>query len=210
MAKLDEFKADIKALAGHIGSRELVLPDRPDKLRTIICNELWRAVDDGVLVTRKDECHKLLKLSDSPVKGPNNIGIYGGDKDFKRTGLMKRFMRNDGAWFHFSITVGQPNRQLMTLIAYDFELCFSDEFIRDHCSPKFVRFDLNEPEHPNEIRDLRSHMHPGHDDLITPAPVMSPLEILHLFLYVGLVPPTKLRGSRGMTPNPSDTNSFRQ
>jgi hypothetical protein len=37
-------------------------------------------------------------------------------------------------------------------------------------------------DHRNETRELRSHLHPGSDDILAPAPLMSPLEILGLFI----------------------------
>jgi hypothetical protein len=193
MARLDNIPPDVNGLAGHIESREILLPERPEKLLLTICNELWRAHDEGVLRTKKAECRQLLKLSDSPVQGHNNVGIYGGEKDFKRTGLLKHFTRCDGAWFHFSITVCTRAREGLLLVAYDFELCFLPQHVQEHHLPHFIRSDLNEPGHKTENHGLRSHIHPGHDDLIAPAPVMGPLEVLHMFLYGGLLPPPKLR-----------------
>lgn len=207
MAKLDNFKADITALAEHLGSREITLPQKPEKLLYAIKFALLDARDERVLATPKDQIHKMLWISDSPVGGVDNIGIYGGEKDFKRTGAKLRFLRNDGGWFHFTITVGVRDHLPLTLVAYDFELCFSDAHVRDHHFPKFIRFDLNEPGHETEKHGLRSHVHPGHDDLIAPAPRMGPLEILHLFLYGGLVPPSKIRGFRGAMTGSSSVTS---
>lgn len=46
----------------------------------------------------------------------------------------------------------------------------------------------------NETRGMRFHVHPGSDDVMIHSPPMSPLEILHLFLY-GLIIPEKRRFS---------------
>ncbi|MFV8749137.1 hypothetical protein ACNOYE_01155 [Nannocystaceae bacterium ST9] len=67
----------------------------------------------------------------------------------------------------------------------DFELVFPDGHV-----PTFVRFDLNEPGHENEEREIRSHMHPSNDDLLVPAPVMGPEELLDVLIR-------RLRAPRG-------------
>jgi hypothetical protein len=39
---------------------------------------------------------------------------------------------------------------------------------------------------------MRFHLHPGNDDIMIHSPPMSPIEILHLFLY-GIDIPDKIR-----------------
>ncbi len=197
MAESDAFMTGIELLAAYICNREVDLPDRPDDLVDLLRNELCLARDKRILATKKRDVWKLLKTGDSPISCDGGVGIYGGEKDFKRRGDKPRFVRNDGAWFHFTITVDMRDRRPLALIAYDFELVFPEKLVKEHQFPLFVRFDLNQPGHRNDCRELRAHMHPGHDDLITPAPLMAPLEILRLFLYGGLVPPAKLRNPRG-------------
>jgi hypothetical protein len=102
--------------------------------------------------------------------------IVGGDKNQERDRSLRHFARDDGAWFDFSITVREHGRQL-TLLAYDFEIRFPPG-----TGTPFLRFDLNLPEHRNEDRELRAHMHPGSDDIIAPAPMMRPSELLTLFI----------------------------
>lgn len=64
------------------------------------------------------------------------------------------------------------------IITSDFEIRFLEE------NPtKSLRFDLNRLEHNHEDKRKRFHIHPGNDDLMIHASPMSPLEILHLFLY---------------------------
>jgi hypothetical protein len=75
----------------------------------------------------------------------------------------------------------------MEAIGFNFEIRFPDQV-----PVRFLRFDLNLPEHNNEDRGVRSHIHPGNDDFMLNAPPMSPIEILHLFLY-GLTIPAKQR-----------------
>jgi hypothetical protein len=52
----------------------------------------------------------------------------------------------------------------------------------DGHQPSFVRYDLNERGHENDNRWIRCHLHPGNDDLMIPAPVMSPEELLDVLL----------------------------
>jgi hypothetical protein len=159
-----------------------------------IQRHLVDACDDGALVTKQHEILKRLRLSDSPLGAqPAFVAILGGEKDLKRTGQHPCFRRRDGAWFTFTITVCRRGRGPLDLHAYDFELCFPEARDRDARFPRFVRFDLNPPGHDNEGRALRCHMHPGHDDLIVPAPLMTPLEILDLFVSGELKIPDRPR-----------------
>jgi hypothetical protein len=57
----------------------------------------------------------------------------------------------------------------------------------DEVSPSFVRFDLNKPGHDNAVVGERCHMHVGSDRYSAPAPLMTPLDILDLFIH-GLRP----------------------
>lgn len=74
------------------------------------------------------------------------------------------------------------------VIGFSFEFRFPD----DYHQVKYLRFDLNLPSHDNEERGMRFHVHPGSEDFMIHSPPMSPLEILHLFLY-GLSIPEKPR-----------------
>jgi len=76
-----------------------------------------------------------------------------------------------------------PNRS----IGFDFELRFPKSL-----STSFLRIDLNLPNHNNELQNMRFHLHPDHDDIMIHSPPMSPIEILHLFLY-GIDIPDKIR-----------------
>ncbi|WP_437765087.1 hypothetical protein WMF27_31820 [Sorangium sp. So ce281] len=148
--------------------------------------EAHKAEVDGISVlgTSQNEINKWVKLD--PKDNPNDperpaVGphiIVGGVKDFRREPESAHLVRGDGAWIHFTITVNWDGRKRLSLIAYDFEIVFPPGH-----SPRFIRVDLNEPGHENETRELRSHIHPGNDDLLLPAPVLAPAEILHYFLH---------------------------
>jgi hypothetical protein len=187
-----------QVLQGYLCERaaSLPLPDDAGMLKRQLQGHLVSACDAGVLAMRQHDVLARLKLSDRPLDGqPECKGIYGGEKDFKRTGDKPCFRRRDGAFFHFSITVRPRRGQPLELVAYDFELCFSDPDNPEARAPRFVRFDLNEPAHGNESRGLRCHLHPGHDDLIAPAPLLSPVELLDLFLGEDLALPARARGA---------------
>jgi hypothetical protein len=145
---------------------------------------LTPASNDGLLNTKLNEIYKLLKIT-KPTKGI--IEITGGQRNFKRLKEVPHFKRFDGCWFDFAILVNE-NTQPTEIIAFDFEIRFSED------NPtKFLRFDLNLPEHNNDDKGKRFHLHPGNDNLMIHASPMSPLEILHLFLY-DLKTPERPRG----------------
>lgn len=164
---------------------------KPREMLTALQNMLLAAFNEGHLRTGPADIYKWVKLD--PKEHPNDpnpaiVGphaLMGGEKDFKRDPRRARLKRDDGAWIHFTITVDWDGLERITLLAYDFEIVFP----QGH-NPPFLRIDLNPVGHPNEGRELRSHLHPGNDDLLVPAPVMTPEEILHLFIH-GLRPRDK-------------------
>lgn len=144
-------------------------------LRSEILKSLIAACDDKFLKTESYEIHKLLKITPSKDKGI--IEITGGQRNFHRIKELPHFERFDGCWFDFAILVNE-NFKEPEIIGFNFEIRFLDS------NPtKFLRFDLNLPDHNNEDKGKRFHIHPGNDDLMIHASPMSPLEILHLFLY---------------------------
>lgn len=119
------------------------------------------------------------------VPGQRDLGavgaweIVGGIKDFKRRPESARLRRSDGAWVHFSVATCCRAPNQLDVLAYNFELVFArGERAQEHCS-RFVRVDLNlEKSDNNRIRELRSHLHPGHDDIQLPWPVAEPANLL--------------------------------
>lgn len=117
-------------------------------------------------------------------------------------------LRDDGAWFDFHLTF--RDAAPATLIAYGFELRLPVSATSNPTSPAgdptvqaaaisrlppWIRYDLNRPGHTNHGRDLRSHLHPGHDDLQLPAPVLFPEELVHLCLTALRFDPDRKRRS---------------
>jgi len=153
-------------------------------------NKLLKARNGGLLGSNvgHDVIEKWVKLDPPDVPRPEEappdaLIIVGGEKDFRRDPTKARLVRDDGAWLHFSITLPEASNGL-ELLAYDFELIFPEDMVLPQGPmPPFFRIDLNLPGHRNEDRELRSHCHPGSDDLQAPAPVMTPEEILDLLIW---------------------------
>ena len=143
--------------------------------------KLLKACNEGVLDCDLSVVHQQLRM----VVDGDSAAIFAGEirstgdgrvTDFRRNGP-RYFVRDDGAWLSFSLTVRQHEREL-EILAYDFELVWPNG-----ASPSFLRFDLNPPGHANDVREIRSHFHPGNDDLLAPAPIMTPEELLDLLLW---------------------------
>jgi hypothetical protein len=160
------------------------------ELRTQIFRTLNQAHNEGFLATKLSEIHKLLKMSSQEDR--QQVVILGGlekvgTKNFKRSKDIPHFSRVDGCWFDFAITIDEV-RKPAEIIGFDFEIRFPEPV-----SIQFFRFDLNLPGHDNQADGLRFHLHPSSDDFMVHSPPMSPLEILHLFLYGFEIPPKMRR-----------------
>jgi hypothetical protein len=152
-------------------------------LQKQILKLLTQAHDENKLKTKLHEIHDLLKLEQSTQHGADVSEILGGQRNFKRLRDIPHFERVDGCWFDFAILIDQKPKPAEIL----------------GLPVQFLRFDLNLPGHNNEDRGMRFHLHPGSDDLMVHSPPMSPLEILHFFLY-GLPIPDKLRSQHSDLP----------
>ncbi|PSB56587.1 hypothetical protein C7B77_11375 [Chamaesiphon polymorphus CCALA 037] len=151
---------------------------------------LNQACNDGLLDTKIFEICKFLKMT--PPDRQQQVVILGGleklgTKNFKRSKDIPHFARKDGCWFDFAIIIDEV-RKPAEIIGFDFEICFPEPV-----PIQFFRFDLNLPGHDNQSDGLRFHLHPSSDDFMVHSPPMSPLEILHLFLYGFEIPPKMRR-----------------
>ncbi|MDI3283674.1 hypothetical protein [Polyangium sp. 15x6] len=156
----------------------------PKELRDRIRTRLLRASNQERIRTPLQGIHRW--VNEGPGDKRYERVITGGIKDFARRPESARIKRDDGAWLHFTMTVRWDGKSALEMLAYDFELVFPTGHV-----PPFVRLDLNEPGHHNEAIGLRSHIHPGNDDLQLPAPLMTPEELLDLFLGDELRPRDK-------------------
>lgn len=106
----------------------------------------------------------------------DGLQIIGGQIDQGRNPALAQLHVEGGGWITFSVTV-EPTNEGLELRGYVFERVFPSE-----AHVRFIRFDLNPEGHANDTRELRSHMHPGHDDWMLPAPILAPHELLHVML----------------------------
>jgi hypothetical protein len=139
---------------------------------------LTDACDAKVLLNKQPEIYKHLKIIEkTKTNKDGHDEIMGGAKNIRRLKELPHFERLDGAWFDFAITLNTTDK-LTEVIAFNFEIRFPNN------DPlKYLRFDLNPPKHHNEDIGMRFHVHPAHRDIKFHAAPMSPLEILHLFIY---------------------------
>lgn len=169
------------------------LPVSPDALYHQMGNLLDDACSDGLLLGGSTKVWQTLKIhSRDPARfvislvasdGPRNQGM---SKDFPH------FERLDGSWFDFALTAFADKKAPIELISYTFEIRLDttqwEKQPPKERTPSYIRFDLNPADHANAERGHRCHVHVGSEDFSMPAPWMSPLEILDLFIH-GLAPP---------------------
>ena len=158
------------------------LPGTASKLFQLFRQALHKAVHEEVLINGAYDVSRLLRLTPGGRSGgPEVFALTGGPKEFSRATVPRpadHFVRDDGGVVHFSLEVRQRHDSPLELIAYDFEVYFPDR------QPiPFVRFDLNDRGHSNDDLGLRAHVHPGHDDIQLPSPLLPPLEALKFVLY---------------------------
>jgi hypothetical protein len=158
------------------------------KLYSQIFNILIVARDRRILSNKQADIRKLLQIKPINISPKDKIEILGGERNFNRLKTIPHFERQDGCWFDFAIALKQ-NKKSVEVVGFNFEIRFPPKV-----PVRFLRFDLNLPEHDNEDIGMRFHIHPGCDDFMVNAPPMSPIEILHLFLY-GFEIPGKQRSS---------------
>ena len=194
----------LEAIQDHALARTLVLPTRAKGLCRDLRNMLIQANRSHTLLTSPKDIHQLVQVLDEPppmvadqLRLRRLLGdaycIVGGAKNNDRNRAVDHFVRDDGAWFDFTITVRERTGEL-ELLAYNFEIRFPSAM-----GAPFLRFDLNLPEHRNEDRELRSHLHAGSDDLYVPAPLLAPGELVTLFVD-GLRRPVNREKWRRPTP----------
>ena len=162
--------------------------ENAEKLRKQILKCLNDAHNEKILISNLSEIHQLLKISNGKR---GHYEILGGSKNFKRIQDIPHFKLHNGCWFDFAITIDETGKPAQ-IIGFDFEIRFPQK--EGETKVPFLRIDLNLPDHNNDERNIRFHLHPSNDDIMIHSPPMSPLEILHMFLY-GINIPDKPRAS---------------
>ena len=165
----------------------------PRTLFRAIRTYLIKAIDHRLLDSSQAEVHAHVKLAQL-ADGKFSIAV-GDRRNFRRDPRLPHFRRlSDQAWFDFQL-VGEERSRGIEILAYDFELRLPDD--------SYVRFDLNPPDHDNEVHGLRCHMHVNSDDdgMAVPAPVMCPFELLDVMIH-GLVRTGRQRRTDLTEPHP--------
>jgi hypothetical protein len=148
-----------------------------EKLRKQIFKCLNDAHNKKILIASLSEIHQLLKISN----GKQGLyEIFGGGRNFNRIQDIPHFKLHNGCWFDFAITVDETCGRAQ-ITGFNFEIRFPKR--EEQREVSFLRIDLSLPDHNNDARNLRFHLHPSNDDIMIHSPPMSPLEILHMFLY---------------------------
>lgn len=176
----DPLTAALLRLQRRLSAATSTLPVTPRKLYDEVYALLLRAIREQVLQNGMYTVKKLLRLTADPKGRPRCWVLTGGPIDFGRVADPDpgaRFVRADGGVVHFHMTLLERDVQSIEVLAYGFEVYFPS---REPIA--FVRFDLNFRGHGNDEVGLRSHLHPGNDDLQLPSPVLEPLEALLLVL----------------------------
>ena len=177
------FVRDLRDLQGRLELALRPLPVHARDLREDVASVLRRAVLSEVLRNGEYDVANLLRLSEGTPSDTGTVfTLTGGPKEFARptvsVNAREHFVRDDDAVIHFALTLRERHDIPLELIAYGFEIYFpSKEPIW------FVRFDLNKRGDENAEFGLRSHLHPGHEDLQLPSPLLSPVEALNFVLY---------------------------
>ena len=165
--------------------------DRSSQLLNEIRRLLIKAHENQFLATSINEIYSILKITNEDKYGFSTVyggGIRnsGGDiirnfEDDLDNGIC--FKKNDNSWFDFFITTQKISKGLY-IDSYSFSIRYEPKNdLTGKTIFSFIRYDLNQPGHTNEERNIRSHIHPNSNILQFPYPEQSPLEILDMLLF---------------------------
>ncbi len=177
----DLLTAALQRLQRRLSAATSPLACTPQDLYQELYALLLHAIREEVLQNGMHTVKKLLRLTPDPKGRPRCWELTGGPLDFARTAepdRSTRFVRTDGGIVHFHMTLLERHAQSIEVLAYGFEVYFPSR-----APIAFVRFDLNFRGHDNDEVGLRSHLHPGNDDLQLPSAVLEPREAVLLVLY---------------------------
>lgn len=136
---------------------------------------LYRAAGDGRLKDGVRAVSRSVKMTERE-NASKVFEIVGGRLNRTRAEDLADLRTSDGGWITF-FAVLKWNGETLEILAYNFERFFGSE-----AQPRFVRFDYDPPDRDDHPPSLRSHIHPGNDDLRFPSPVFAPHELIDLLL----------------------------
>lgn len=166
----------MKPLHDRIAATEPQLPAQSagDYFERYIRRRVYQAFQEERLAVGLYEISQHVRMVKS--QDALEVTVAGGRKNFQRCEELVDLRMLDGGWICFAATLRMSSEGLK-IVAYNFERVFGSDAV-----PPWVRFDLNLPGHENEATGLRSHMHPGNDDVQLPAPIFAPHELLDTLL----------------------------
>ena len=148
------------------------LPSTPAGLYDSIRTALMDASNDRLIASGPHDVARLLRPKHHRLPRHGFVQIDGGTD-------AEPFIRmSDGAAFNFGVTVEYRAPGGARLVSFRYQL----QYRRD-ASPPFLRFDLNPCPHVDPVREPQSHIHPGHDDIRCPFPLMAPLEMMGFLIH---------------------------
>lgn len=147
-----------------------------DYLERAIRRNLRAAMNEGKVAFTAGGIPKHVRLDPESKLMRGAFDLVGGRRNFQRTRHLADLLTPDGGWLFFAAIL-RPTKEGIEVVAYNVERFFGN----DH-HPNWIRFDYNEPGHDNDDRGLRSHFHPGNDDIQLPAPIFAPHELIDLLL----------------------------
>lgn len=158
-------------------------------LLRVVRKKLLSLSDNKHIQNRPEDIYKSLKFDD---RGDVQLISYG-KPNFKRDKTKPHITRTlDKAWFDFGFIASKGLTGLWEVVAYRSELRVPED--RPNT---FIRLDLNMPDHTNEDRGYRSHVHINSDDdgIRLPSPVYPVLLLIDLMTF-GLHPSGRERDKK--------------
>jgi hypothetical protein len=173
----------LRSLADRIASTAPLIHAHKahEYLDRFIRPRLHKAANEDRLAIGAHAISKHVRVVQPSVLDRHAFDLVGGRRNFKRKPELVDLPTPDGGWIFFAAVL-QPTNQGLEVVGYNIERFFG----QDH-RPAWIRFDYNEAGHENDHRGLRSHFHPGNDDIQLPAPIFAPHELID-FLLGGLGP----------------------
>ena len=89
------------------------------------------------------------------------------------------FHFDSGARLSFGITLNPTDKKHSRVLSYRFHYVAANGR-----NPEFLRLDLNGSTHPTPLQEPRCHIHPGHEHVRIPSPVLVPSHALEIVLHV--------------------------
>ena len=162
------------------------IPVKAEDLCKALINELLRASRNDVIVNAQNDIRHLIQMTDGKPKTGPVYEVACGPKEWKRPETVNpkvHLLREDAALIQFHLEVEElPDR--LRLLSYSMEMWLPVGGVLP-----FVRLHLNPPSRENADSGMRAHVHPGHDDIRLPTPILSPAEALSFLLYDCALPP---------------------